>query len=249
MRFIKYKTIMALSFIRKNTDPLVTIVIIAALALVIFLTFKYIAAQNETIKAHEAQIAYFMEQAEVWKAVGERNQKLSDEIAFLKREIEALKSVNEGLAARNDELEPIFEAQETEIGELRKKIEELENIISKSALGMEELIIQNEELLQRWIAQAEKRPQPLEKFKITFYSTDKTYEHLIPGKTVAMNSQQVAELGLRKGDEIYIKSGKGWSGFYTITDSGCAYGTIDIYVARGEIPSYGVEYDVTIIIG
>ena len=71
---------------------------------------------------------------------------------------------------------------------------------------------------------------------------------MIPGKTVAMNSQQVADLGLRKGDEIFIKSRKGWSGFYTITDSGCAYGIIDIYVKSWDIPSYGVEYDVEILI-
>jgi len=63
-----------------------------------------------------------------------------------------------------------------------------------------------------------------------------------------MNSQQVADLGLKRGDEIYVKSHKGWSGFYKITDSGCAYGTIDIYVNSNEIPSWGVEYDVQILI-
>lgn len=92
------------------------------------------------------------------------------------------------------------------------------------------------------------RPQPEEEFKITFYSTSAVLEHLIPGKTVAMNSQQVADLGLRRGDEIYIKSNKGWSGFYKITDSGCAYGIIDIYVNRSDIPSYGVEYGVKILL-
>ena len=63
-----------------------------------------------------------------------------------------------------------------------------------------------------------------------------------------MNSQQVADLGLKRGDEIFVKSRKGWSGFYTITDCGCAYGTIDIYVKREDVPSYGVEYDVEILI-
>ena len=63
-----------------------------------------------------------------------------------------------------------------------------------------------------------------------------------------MNGQQVADLGLKRGDEIYVISQKGWSGYYTITDSGCAYGTIDIYVNRGDIPSWGVEYDVRIMI-
>ena len=62
-----------------------------------------------------------------------------------------------------------------------------------------------------------------------------------------MNSQQVADLGLRKGSEIFVRSNKGWSGFYTITDSGCAYGTIDIYVERGGVPWYGVEYNVQIL--
>ena len=61
-----------------------------------------------------------------------------------------------------------------------------------------------------------------------------------------MNEQQVADLGLKRGDEIYVISQKGWSGYYTITDSGCAYGTIDIYVNRKDIPSWGVEYNVQI---
>ena len=61
-----------------------------------------------------------------------------------------------------------------------------------------------------------------------------------------MNQQQVADLGLKKGDTIYVISKKGWSGYYTITDHGCAYGTIDIYVLWEDIPSWGVEYDVEI---
>ena len=71
---------------------------------------------------------------------------------------------------------------------------------------------------------------------------------MVPGKTVAMNTQQVADLGLHRGDEIFIKSEKGWSGFYKITDCGCAYGTIDIYVNRADIPSYGVERNVNILV-
>ena len=63
-----------------------------------------------------------------------------------------------------------------------------------------------------------------------------------------MNSQQVADLGLRRGDEIFVKSNRGWSGYYKITDSGCAYGTIDIYVNSWEIPSWGVEYGATILL-
>ena len=92
------------------------------------------------------------------------------------------------------------------------------------------------------------RTQPEDVFKITFYSTEKQYDQLIPGKTVAMNSQQVADLGLKRGDEIFVLSNKGWSGFYTITDSGCAYGTIDIYVNSSDIPSYGIENGVMILI-
>ena len=71
---------------------------------------------------------------------------------------------------------------------------------------------------------------------------------MIPGATVAMNTQQVADLGLKRGDEIFVLSRKGWSGFYKITDSGCAYGTIDIYVNRSDIPHWGVEYGVEILI-
>ena len=71
---------------------------------------------------------------------------------------------------------------------------------------------------------------------------------MIPGYTIAMNTQQVADLGLNRGDEIFVMSGKGWSGFYKITDSGCAYGTIDIYVNTGDIPSWGVEYNARIMI-
>ena len=63
-----------------------------------------------------------------------------------------------------------------------------------------------------------------------------------------MNTQQVEDLGLKRGDEIFVKSRKGWSGLYTITDSGCAYGTIDIYVNQADIPSWGVEYDAEILI-
>ena len=75
-----------------------------------------------------------------------------------------------------------------------------------------------------------------------------TYAHLIPRKTVAMNSQQISDLGLRKGDQIFVRSNKGWSGFYTIADTGCEYGTIDIYIEQGGVPWYGVEHNVQILI-
>ncbi|MDR0875552.1 MAG: hypothetical protein LBN12_05015 [Clostridiales Family XIII bacterium] len=63
-----------------------------------------------------------------------------------------------------------------------------------------------------------------------------------------MNSQQVLDLGLDFGDEIFLKSAKGWSGFYQITDSGCAYGTIDIYIDYDDLPSWGVEYGAKIML-
>jgi hypothetical protein len=63
-----------------------------------------------------------------------------------------------------------------------------------------------------------------------------------------MNEQQVADLGLKRGDEIFVKSRKGWSGFYKITDCGCAYGIIDIYVNSCDIPSWGVEYGAKILL-
>lgn len=63
-----------------------------------------------------------------------------------------------------------------------------------------------------------------------------------------MNSAQVADLGLHFGDEIFLKSAKGWSGFYQITDSGCAYGTVDIYIDYKDLPTWGVEYGAEILI-
>ena len=144
-----------------------------------------------------------------------------------------------------------------EISSLRSKVQTLEAINKELATVNEELIADFDSLEEhaagllaetQWLKEAEQRKQPEEKFKITFYSTPAEYEHLVPGETVAMNAQQVEDLGLKKGDEIYVISNKGWSGFYKITDHGCAYGTIDIYVAPGEIPSYGVEYDVEILI-
>ena len=64
-----------------------------------------------------------------------------------------------------------------------------------------------------------------------------------------MNSQHVADLGLKRGDYIYLRSNRGWSGFYQITDSGCAYGTIDIYIDYAYLPHWGVERGVQILYG
>ena len=137
-----------------------------------------------------------------------------------------------------------------EVSSLESKVHTLEAENSELTSELDLLEEHSEGLLAevQWLEEAEKRPQPDEKFKITFYSTETDSEQLVPGRTVAMNEQQVVDLGLKKGDEIYVKSRMGWSGFYKITDHGCAYGTIDIYVKRSEIPSYGVEYDAEILI-
>ena len=91
------------------------------------------------------------------------------------------------------------------------------------------------------------------RFKVTFYSGDTLGYRgaggkLTPKESVAMNRSQMNKLGLKYGDKIYIKSKrKGWSGWYEIRDCGCSSGVIDIFVAkRSNIPSWGVERDVTI---
>ncbi|MCL2111671.1 MAG: hypothetical protein FWH32_05425 [Clostridiales bacterium] len=86
-------------------------------------------------------------------------------------------------------------------------------------------------------------------FKISYYSTSREFSHLRPNETVAMNSQQIADLGLKMGDQIFVMSRRGWSGFYTITDTGCAYGTVDIYVNRSDIPHWGIEHNVGVLLG
>ena len=159
----------------------------------------------------------------------------------------------ESLSMRLDAYENLInnsEALSEEVSSLKSEVKTLKAKNEELTADIDVLEEHSEVMLSelRWVREAELREQPEEKFKITFYSTDATYEYLIPGKTVAMNSQQVADLGLKKGDEIYIKSKKEWSGFYKITDSGCAYGTIDIYVEPDEVPSYGVEYDVEILL-
>jgi len=63
-----------------------------------------------------------------------------------------------------------------------------------------------------------------------------------------MNAQQMSDLGLKMGDEIFIKSNHDISGFYRIGDTGCAYGTIDIYVAPGKIPRWGAENGAQLVI-
>ena len=242
-----YRMILLISFIRKKTDPLITILIIASLSFVVYLTARHIINLNEKVDGLELRIDYFTQEAEIWKVVDQRNQELIGDVAYLKDEIENFKLVNAELVKRNDELEPIFDELEIVIRDLEGQVDELVSENTTLISTLVDLDSQNEDLLNKWLTQAQARPQPPANFKITFYSTSATYSHLIPRKTVAMNSQQVADLGLRRGDEIYVVSNKGWSGFYRITDSGCAYGTIDIYVNQGDIPSYGVEYNVGIL--
>jgi hypothetical protein len=63
-----------------------------------------------------------------------------------------------------------------------------------------------------------------------------------------MNAEQMQELGLALGSEIVILSNRGWAGWYTVGDTGCNHGIIDIFVAPGNIPWYGVEDGVQILI-
>ena len=64
-----------------------------------------------------------------------------------------------------------------------------------------------------------------------------------------MNSQQKADLGIKNGDYIFLRSNRGWSGFYEVTDCGCAYGTVDIYIDYAYLPHWGVERGVQILTG
>ena len=175
-----------------------------------------------------------------------RINELNNEAALYE---EQLSLMNSRIAAYETQIDE-SETLEKEVSSLKGKINVLEAENEELSSNVDLLEEHSDSQLTeiQWVEEAEQRPQPEDVFKITFYSTEAEYEHLVPGKTVAMNDQQVADLGLKKGDEIYVKSRLGWSGFYKITDNGCAYGTIDIYVSPGGVPSYGVEYDVKILI-
>jgi len=71
---------------------------------------------------------------------------------------------------------------------------------------------------------------------------------LVPGETCAMNYQQMAEMGIGYGTEVYVISGRGYSGVWRVVDTGCAYGTIDLFVPRGTIPRWGVERGVRLAV-
>ena len=157
---------------------------------------------------------------------------------------------NEQLVANNDELRSRFVELYADNIRLSAANKELKSLNSELTSANAELTSSNDELLEtvEWLEEAILRPQPEEIFRITFYSSSGSYSHLIPNETVAMNSQQVADLGLKRGDEIFVRSNRGWSGFYKITDSGCAYGTIDIYIDYKDLPSWGAENGAMIFI-
>jgi len=214
---------------RKSKAPLVILAAFVACGVLITVALINIDSLKTDIEGYRAEIAELQEIAVHLDEVEQQNDKLTKENDELAAENDGLTRENDELAAENIKLDA-----ENEV--LIEANNELETMNAEELARI------------RWIEDAEKRPQPDSEFKITYYSTSQVYSHLIPGKTVAMNSQQVADLGLKRGDEIYVKSNRGWSGFYKITDSGCAYGTIDIYVNRGDIPHWGVEYGVRILI-
>ena len=157
---------------------------------------------------------------------------------------------NEQLAAKNDELRSMFvelNADNMKLTSANKELKAFNAELTSANAGLTSEIDEISKTVE-WIEEALLRPQPEEIFKITFYSSSASYSHLIPNETVAMNSQQVADLGLKRGDEIFVRSNRGWSGFYKITDSGCAYGTIDIYIDYKDLPSWGAENGAMIFI-
>ena len=228
-----YRFLITLSFIRKNKTLLISVATIVVLVAFTFFSLLRVEELKQKTELYESQIEKLTTRVGGFEAEHEAlkqsNLELTAENVALKTEGGAVLSKNDELTAANEELKKTNDSLAAENDELEKQTDDLSKKI-------------------RWVEQAELRPQPQDTFKITFYSTSASYEHLVPGKTIAMNTQQVEDLGLKRGDEIFVKSNKGWSGFYKITDSGCAYGTIDIYVDRSDIPSWGVEYDVTILI-
>ena len=212
----------ASDFLYFHRSKLYIAAIIAALAVAVLFALLRIYVTDKEAAAYEEQVSSMSLRLSALEDMVQEAEALTGEVAALRDKVRKLEDENLGLKNANAGLEEDLLVLEEHSDGLLAEIQ--------------------------WVEQAKQRPQPADRFKITFYSTEAEYEHLIPGKTVAMNTMQVADLGLKRGDMIYVKSNKGWSGFYTITDSGCAYGTIDIYVAPGEIPSYGVEYDVEILI-
>ena len=217
-----HRLLLMLSIIRRNKALILSVAALTVFVVFAFMSFGQINEMKTEVIDYKTQIDALTEKTTDYEAIAKQNAELVLENDVLKNANAELSEDNKDLKTDNDELTAVNGELEGQNGELLEQIQSID--------------------------ETEPMYQPEEKFKITFYSTDKSYEHLIPGKTVAMNSEQVADLGLKRGDEIYVKSQKGWSGYYKITDSGCAYGTIDIYVNRADIPSWGVEYDVEILI-
>jgi len=214
----------------KSKAPIiVTFAALAVCVILVIAAFTSIDALKTDIDGYRAEIAELKDITADFNKVKEKND-------MLIRENSELIEENAELSNENHRLETGIIVLEAEIDILTAANNELEQLHGEQ---LEKI---------RWVEQAELRPQPEEDFKITFYSTSAVYAHLVPNETVAMNSQQVADLGLKRGDEIYVKSNRGWSGFYRITDSGCAYGTIDIYIDYKDLPHWGVEYGVKILI-
>ena len=214
---------------QKSKAPVIRLAAFAACLVFIIVALVNIDSMRTEMDGYLAEIEELKDQAAYFSEVAEANDKLD-------RENKELILENTVLAGENDRLKTGNIILEAENDVLTAANEELESLHGEQ---LEKI---------RWVEEAERRPQPEGEFKITFYSTSYVSPHLVPRETVAMNSQQVADLGLKRGDEIYVKSNKGWSGFYRITDSGCAYGTIDIYVNSTDIPHWGVEYGVQILI-
>jgi 3D (Asp-Asp-Asp) domain-containing protein len=88
-------------------------------------------------------------------------------------------------------------------------------------------------------------------FKLSFYSSSGrrgSGGKLIHKQTVAMNRDQMASLGISFGSQIYLVSQKGWSGWYTVTDTGVDHGTVDIFLENySELPWWGVERGIAIV--
>jgi outer membrane murein-binding lipoprotein Lpp len=59
---------------------------------------------------------------------------------------------------------------------------------------------------------------------------------------IAMNRQQMDDLGLDFGDEIIIDlESTGERKWCILLDTGCAYGVIDIWCEQGDVPARGVD--------
>ena len=235
---------------------IIGIALVAVLAVFSVLSVMQILALQDDNKTHMENVTIISEQVAEYEAEIERAKGSDEEIVLLLAEVKALKDQIRELTSANKELTEENEELASANEELVSENDELTSANTKLAASNKDLTAANSELEKQKTSASNANGNTTknlgtnvgEKFKLTFYTTEGSYDHLVPGKTVAMNADQVAALGLKKGDEIYVISQKGWSGYYTITDHGCAEGIIDIYVNRADIPHWGVEYGVEILI-